>query len=155
MTIQTCERTDELLQAALSKINLDVAQLDYRRVLKRLEQHGHSQSDMARVLGISQPAVHSALKTARKAPDAVPGFSGAGPYEICQRYALGELDRARLIDELARWEYTPVPEPDWLEDVAPGPGPGSWFEVERALGEGLIDENTYEAVLQRKPPIVP
>lgn len=152
MTVQDYKEADELLQAALSRINFDLAQLDYRRALKHLEQRGHSQPQMARVLGISQPAVNSALKTARKVPEAMPGFSGASPYEICQRYALGKIDRAQLIDELTRWEYTPVAEPDWLEDIVPGPGPGSWFEVERALGEGLIDGSTYEEVLERKFP---
>ncbi|MFQ6486128.1 hypothetical protein [Brachybacterium epidermidis] len=81
-----------------------------------------------------------------------PGFSGAGPYEICRSYAQGKISHAQLVDELARWEYTPVPQPDWLEDVVPSPGPGSWFEVEQALTDGLIEDSTYEEVLDRKPP---
>ena len=67
------------------------------------------------------------------------GFSGADPYEIIQRYVIGELDRAQLLDELGRWEYTPEVYGEWE-----GYFPGDWQNyVEEAHREGLIDDSLY------------
>lgn len=60
------------------------------------------------------------------------GFSGADPYEIIQRYVIGELDRAQLLDELGRWEYTPEVYGEWE-----GYFPGDWQNyVEEATAKG-------------------
>lgn len=83
------------------------------------------------------------------------GFSGAGPYEICQRFAVGQIGRAQLVEELACWEYTPIPQPEWLEDIVPEPGPASWEEVETAVEDALIDDGVYDEVQQRRFPQQP
>ena len=44
----------------------EVDELDYRRELRRLAQHRHSQREIAKWLGIAQPSVLSALRTAAK-----------------------------------------------------------------------------------------
>lgn len=148
MTVNASGTTDRELQSAVRNRRLiEVATLDYRRSIKHLE-HELRQADIARALGVTQPALSSALKTARSVPDPVPGFSGAGPYEICQRYAVGQLGREQAIEELTRWEYPPVPEPDWLEDVVEPAPAGSWEEMEDALDDGLIDDEMYEVVLR-------
>ncbi|MGO1286053.1 hypothetical protein [Brachybacterium alimentarium] len=152
MTVQMDRPTDELGRAVRSKHLMEVAQLDYRRSIKHLEEQGRPQVEVARALGVAQPSLSSALKSARKVPEAVQGFSGAGPYEICQRFVVDQIDRARLVEELARWEYAPVPQPEWLEDVVPGPGPGSWDEVEDAVEDGLIDDGIYDEVQKRRFP---
>lgn len=35
------------------------------------------------------------------------GFSGATPYEVCERYAVGEIDRDMPIDEFTNYLYVP------------------------------------------------
>lgn len=152
MTMQMDRPTDELRRAVRSKHLMEMAQLDYRRSIKHLEQQGRPQVEVAQALGVAQPSLSSALKSARKVPELVQGFSGAGPYEICQRFAIDQIGRAQLVEELARWEYTSIPQPDWLEDVVPDPGPGSWDEVEIAVEDGLIDDDIYDEVQQRRFP---
>lgn len=128
------------------RVNLD--QLDYRRELSRLASLGGTQRQLSKVLGISQPSLSTALKTAQKVPPAKPGFSGADPYEVCQRYAVGELTRDQLIDELTRWEYaTPAKrERDYFDDLRFAT-PGSFADVGQAFDDGLIDVNAYDTVL--------
>lgn len=147
MAMQTVEAREELRRAAKSRRLMEVTKLDFRRAIKHLEG-AVPQVEIARALGVTQPSLSSALKTARAVPEAVPGFSGAGPYEICQRFAAGLIERAQLVDELTRWEYTPIPQGEWFEDPQPSPGPGSWREVVNAVDEGLIDDATYDEVLR-------
>jgi DNA-binding transcriptional regulator YdaS (Cro superfamily) len=106
-----------------------------------------SQRDIARDLGISQPAVSQQLKTAQELAPVPEGFSGSSPTEICERYAAGLLTREQLIDELTRWDYPPerMPEHEW-DDLIVSP-PGGWAEVEMALWHELIDDELYETVL--------
>ena len=66
-----------------------------------------TQVELARGLGLSQPTISDALKTAARVPEPRPGFSGADPYEIAQRYAAGDLTREELVEELSPWEYRP------------------------------------------------
>ena len=73
------------------------------------------------------------------------GFSGATPYEICERYAVGEIDRDRLIDELTRFPYVPGGTTDGYDSLIVDP-PGTWSEVSDAECGGLIDEQVYEEV---------
>ena len=125
-----------------------VSRLDYLRELRRLAG-ALTQVELARNLGVSQPTISSALKTASGLPEPRPGFSGADPYEIAQRYAAGDLSRDQLVDELARWEYRPR-DPgdgyDWMTYE-----PGEWDEtVAVALRDGLLDEATYDAILDRR-----
>lgn len=129
------------------RVNLD--QLDYRRELARLASLGIPQRQLSKVLGISQPSLSSALKTAEKVSPTRPGFSGADPYEVCLRYSVGELSREQLIAELQRWDYV-VPEPrehDHFDDLR-FDTPGSFSDVERALNDGLIDGEAYDTVLE-------
>lgn len=129
------------------RVNLD--QLDYRRELLRLRALGASQRELSKVLGISQPSLSSAMKTAVKVPPPRPGFSGADPYEVCQRHAVGELTREQLIDELTRWDYATVAvgEHDYFDDLRFST-PGSFGDVAQAFDDGLIDAEAYDAVLE-------
>ncbi|MFJ2521331.1 hypothetical protein ACIOWF_20375 [Cellulosimicrobium cellulans] len=125
-----------------------VDRLDELRLVRKLAAQ-MSQSEIARLLAISQPAVHKALKAAERVPEVADGFSGASPYEIAERYAAGQIDRARVVDELARWPYASTPTTDgvdWLVEDATG----TFEEVGRALDDGLLDADTYDAVLTAK-----
>ncbi|GEA84831.1 helix-turn-helix domain-containing protein [Cellulomonas gelida] len=125
----------------------EIDRLDYFRAL-RLVARTMRQTDLARQLGIAQPSVSQALQRAETVPDVRPGFSGATPYEIAQRYSAGELTRDQLVDELARWEYRPSASGDGYDWSTYEPG--EWQEtVVRALRDGLIDGEAYELALQK------
>lgn len=126
----------------------EIVSLDYRRGLRAVANAGVSQREIAQRLRVTQPTISAVLRKAQDLPQVTEGFSGAGPAEICQRYAAGLISRDQLIDELTRWPYTPVKDDDpydWLV-VAP---PGSWEEVTDALYEGWIDDDIYDEVIQR------
>lgn len=124
----------------------EINHLDYRRTLRVIKAQGYSQRTVAEGLHISQPALSHQLKGLDEVTEPRPGFSGAGPYEICQRYAIGQLSRAELIEELIRWPYAPSDTTDGLDTLLIEP-PGSWEEIEQAHDRGLIDSETYDEIL--------
>lgn len=127
-----------------------VDNLDVLREMRALAQ-SLSQVELARALRITQPSVSSALKTAEKVPDVRPGFSGATPYEIAQRYSAGLLTQAEVIDELARWDYESVEFTDGPLDWNVGAvTEGTWEEVARALDDGLLEPEVYDAIIDRQ-----
>src|SRR5699024_3124770 len=107
-----------------------------------LAEHGFSQRQISRWLGITQPSVNSALRTAAKVAMPVEGFSGATPMEICQRYAAGFIDREQLIDELTRFPYAPGATTDGYDSLIVDP-PGTWSEVSESIDRGLVDDDVY------------
>ncbi len=131
---------------------IDVAQIDYRRELNALVTEGYKQTEIARALHISQPAVSKAVKgAAGGAPDPAPGFSGGRA--VRDLPALRSwCDQPRSPDLRAH----PLGLPplyrggEWFEDPIPSPAPGSWREVEDAADDGLIDDEIYETVRQSK-----
>lgn len=142
----------EARAAVRARRRKEIDELDYRRELRRLGERGYTQTQIAGWLGIAQPSVTSALKTAAKVSLPAEGFSGATPYEICQRYAAGFVDRAQLVDELSRWPYVPRGTTSGpLDDLIVDP-PGSWAEVEQAAYAGLIGDDIYEEVFERRHP---
>lgn len=138
------ERTTGVVRRLRSR--LQVTRMSYLRAL-RVVAEGVTQVQLAREIGISQPSVNSALKSAAAVLDVRPGFSGATPYEIAQRFDAGELTREQVVDELGRWDYRPGSPSDgydWSTYDA-----GEFAEVERAHTEHLIDDGTYDEILVR------
>ncbi|NTW39882.1 MAG: hypothetical protein HGA44_08315 [Cellulomonadaceae bacterium] len=127
----------------------EIDELDYRRELRRLTERGYSQREVARWLGISQPALSSALRTAARVEMPATGFSGASPLEICQRYAAGLIERAQLVDELTRWTYARRDRTDGYDSLAVDQE-GTWADVEFAAGTGLIEDEVYDEVFQKR-----
>lgn len=146
MAVVDLVREAGLARRLRQRVSLD--QLDYRRELARLAALGGTQRQLSKVLGISQPSLSSALRTAHKVPEPRPGFSGADPYEICQRYAVGELTRVQLVDELTRWEYPSAEagEHEFFDDLRFSQ-PGSFDDVGRALDDDLIGADIYDTVV--------
>ena len=145
--MSTVERIPDVEVARRLRSRREVDGLDYYRVLRRLAVQ-MTQVDLARSLGLTQPSISSALKSAARVAEPRDGFSGASPYEIAQRYSAGGMSRDQTIDELARWEYVPAPRTDghdWLTDDPDG----TWDEVRRALSDGLLDAEMYTAVQDR------
>lgn len=127
----------------------EIDELDYRRELRRLTERGYSQRQVAGWLGISQPALSSALRTAARVAMPAAGFSGASPLEICQRYAAGLIERALLVDELTRWVYAPRDHTDG-DDPLTVDREGTWADVEFAAGTGLIEDEVYDEVFRKR-----
>jgi hypothetical protein len=121
-----------------------VDRLDYLRAVRALSATIR-QEDLARGLGVTQPAISSTVKKAREVEEVLAGFSGASPYEIAERYSAGQIDRAQLVVELGRFPYAPTPRTDgadWLTaQTAKTVG-----EVLDALHDGLIDPPLYEQI---------
>lgn len=121
-----------------------VDRLDYLRTVRALAATMR-QDELARALGVTQPAISATVKKAREVEDLPAGFSGASPLEIAERYAAGQIDRAQLIEELSRFPYAPSPRTDgvdWLVEEVPK----TVGDVLDALHAGLIDAELYEQV---------
>jgi hypothetical protein len=146
-TITNDARHAVVNRARTSRIREHLARLDGQRALAEASALGVTQSALASELRVTQPTISSALKTARSTPPAAAGFHGATPYEVCQRYAVGEITREVLVDELTRWPMRPARATDGLDWITGDVG--EWNEqVGPALDEGLIDDETYDAVLK-------
>lgn len=140
-----------------------IDRLDYLRGLRRLATR-MTQSDLARELGLTQPSISSALKSAAKVADPPVGFSGASVYEIAQRFTAGELGRDDLVDQLSRWPDAPGVDdgsplgasprhsslPDGLLQADSPLDHAPLYELSKALRDGLLDEATYRAVLDQR-----
>lgn len=124
----------------------DLAVLDFRRTLAELAEE-YTQSQVAEWVGLTQPTVSSVVKTARKTPAVLPGFSGATPQEICERYAAGLIERDQLVRELSAFPYEARGHTDGYDSLIVDP-PGTWAEVEAALHAGLIGEDVYAEVFE-------
>ncbi|GGM01324.1 hypothetical protein [Glutamicibacter protophormiae] len=125
-----------------------VGDLDYKRVLKAALGEKIPQKVLAQTLGVSQPAVAKALKGAVDVVDVLDGHSSATPYEVCQRYAAGLLEREAMIMELAAWPYPPTPMADEYGDYQDTDS-GTFDDVVVAKRLGLIDGEAYAEIVAR------
>ena len=147
------EKTTEELaeQAKQIRILMEMKKLDHQRILLTLFERGLDPLAIAKLIRVSRPDVEAALVQAQeeKVEQARPGFSGASPREVCKRYAIGELTREQVIDELIRWEYKEIPEEeyDYFDDIRPIVR-GSFQDVESAEYNKLIDLEIYGEVVR-------
>ncbi len=108
-----------------------------------------SQTELAVALHTSQANVSRwAARGRQQAARHPPGSLGADPYEIAQRYALGEIPRDETIAVLAAWPYEQdfVPKHYW-DDLGVSPEGGFRRTVGRAHREGLLSGTDYDAIL--------
>lgn len=147
--MQTMEVPEDARPAVRARFLKEISNIDYLRELRALVGHGYTQQKISLFLGITQPSVQSALKTAATVAMPVEGFSGATPGEICLRYAAGTIDRSRLVDELARFPYVPGGKTDGYDSLIVD-RPGTWAEVSAAVRRGLIEDDIYEEVFNRR-----
>jgi hypothetical protein len=141
------------IEAALrAKARRELGRLDYIRSVRDAVQE-LGQAAVARALSVSQPSISKLLAgaEARGVGPVAKGFSGAGPYEIAERYAAGDIDREAMIRELSAWPYVKnegaaAAAAEW-ESTPYVETPGSFAEVGRAFDEGLIDGDAYDQIL--------
>ncbi len=139
------EVPDDVRPAALARLNRELAEIDYRRELRSLIELGYSKHQVMRWIGITEKFLDDSLHAAGRDLALLEGFSGGTPDEICKRYAVGQIDRAQLIDELARYPYTEPGDTDGYDWLAVVP-PGTWSEVSDAEWYGFIDDDVYGEV---------
>lgn len=155
VTTQKSARHDDVAalvrRARQLRVRREVTTLDYNRLVHRLAAV-MPQTELARELHVSQPAISKAVS--RPVAEPREGFSGATPYEVCQRYAAGELTREQVVDELVRWPYEPTPMTDGWDDLLIIE-PGTWQDVADAHHDDLIDDAIYSEVLRRTADDVP
>ncbi|OYO21956.1 hypothetical protein CGZ93_08450 [Enemella dayhoffiae] len=107
-----------------------------RKMAHRLDEHGHSQREIADALGTNQPAVHRMLKIPTKS-------SIETPEEIILRATVTGSDRDELVRNLAKYPYT-------FGAVAPypfeGTTPGTWDQIETAALMGYLSTSEFERI---------
>ena len=136
----------ELVEKARhTKVRKKLLDLEIYRAAKTLADAGAKNNQFARGLGINEYKLPDMLKKAERVEPIRAGFSSGSPYEICQRYYVGELTRAQAIDELVRWEYKPQAkgeewDPWGMEGGAPRVR-GSWDDMHTAKTHKLIDHS--------------
>ncbi|MFT2753390.1 hypothetical protein [Clavibacter sp. Sh2088] len=140
---------EEVAPAASALLRFRLAELDYLREVRRLLDAGRSEEELARELRVFRREDVARLRAAREVSLPLEGFSGALPMEICERYAVGLIDRERLVDELARYPYVPRDATDPGDDLAVE-RPGAWSEVSQARWDGYIDGSVYSEVRSRR-----
>lgn len=114
-----------------------------------------SQTEMAAVLHTSQANVSRwAARGREHAARREAGRLGADPYEIAQRYALGQIGHEDMIAALIAWPYDEPPESQpgplgaWEDGVVPLPEGSFERTVGRAFDDGLISAEDYESILR-------
>ncbi|MHA4850954.1 MULTISPECIES: hypothetical protein [unclassified Rhodococcus (in: high G+C Gram-positive bacteria)] len=128
-----------------------VAHIGFLRNLRQLYEGGVTQTRLAEVNGVSQPAISQMLQRARiEAPDVRPGTHGGTAYEVAARCAAGEIDPETMRAELIGWEYDkPLAStgyPD-VDDVRPHTEGGFNHQVGRALAHGFLTDEDYDLIL--------
>ena len=127
------------------RAELELAKLEYQRVLKA-ESRTLTQTEIASAVRVSQPTISEALKVAVKVDEPREGFSSGSLYEMFLRYTAKKLTKARLIDELSKWDYDKPCLADSLDGLLVDKS-NTFREVEDALIKGLIGADVYDAVL--------
>jgi hypothetical protein len=107
------------------------------------------QTRMASVLHTSQANVSRwAARGREHAQRRREGRLGADPYEIAQRYALGEISWEETLAALASWPYEEDFAPtDYWDDIGVSPEGGFRHTVGRAFDDGLLSDEEYDAIL--------
>jgi hypothetical protein len=138
MTSHNAKRLNEVVAA---RARMELATIDFKRTVQDAAAHVR-QKTIAEWARLSEPRVSQIVnRTARSRP----GFSGASPTEIAQRYATGEISEQQAIDELSRWAYDPMPAFDPFDETWE-PGVGTWLEVEDAWHARLITDDMFGAI---------
>ncbi|MDO5645940.1 MAG: hypothetical protein Q4G21_09700 [Dermabacter sp.] len=127
----------------------DLLGLDLRREVKWLHRNGLSERQIAALVKMAEPTIHTLLEVGERDLEPLDGFAGATPMEICKRYEAGELDRQELIDQLVRFPYAPHGTTDGYDSLLVNP-PGTWSELSLATQMGIVDHDVYEEVFNRR-----
>lgn len=123
---------------------------------RALVEAGKTHSEIVAALGVSLSSLRRALRGENKGHRLVKsadanrdGGAIVTPYALCQRYADGLIDRAQVVDELTRFPYVQGGQTDGHDSLIVDPA-GTWAEVSVARRRGLIEDDVYEEVFNRR-----
>jgi hypothetical protein len=137
----TLHEAEHLNQVVAARARMELASLDFKRSIQNAAEHLR-QKTIAEWARLSEPRVSQIIHRTDRIR---PGFSGASPTEVAQRYAVGEISEQQTVDELSRWEYRPMPAADPFDETW-DPGSGTWLEVEDAWFARLITDAMFGAI---------
>jgi hypothetical protein len=123
-----------------------VAARALRAAVNAAVAEGASAADVARTLEITRPdadALVAELERERGPDGQLPDDA----YAVAERYAVGELSRAELIETLTGWTYAPDRVmKDYWDDLGVTREGSFRATVARALSDGLIDTEAYDTI---------
>lgn len=136
---------ERVWRAHLAHHSFVIAELDYLRAMLQVAESDLPLERIASPLHLTTFEVEMVLVQAADVTPARPGFSGANPYEICQRFAVGLLSRSEVVAELSTWDYAPESE---MRGLHAAPTRAAFDEVGLAFDHGLLDRTTFEEILK-------
>lgn len=136
---------EQLRGIVAAQARTELASIDFKRAIQEASQHIR-QKTIAEWARLSEPRVSQIVHRTKRCR---PGFSGASPTEIAQRYAVGDIDENQAVDELTRWIYVPLPIADPFDETWT-PGRGTWLEVEDAWFARLITDDMFAAIRRNR-----
>ncbi|MDO5645783.1 MAG: hypothetical protein Q4G21_08885 [Dermabacter sp.] len=142
--------TAELQSLARARARQRLGDVDYKRALVTAANAGTTQKQLARIVQVTQSSISQTLRSAAAVAFPAPGFSGASAFEICERFASGEISRDELKRQLVAWDFVPFPELSDMFDDGPPLPPGTWAEVEDALECGYLTPELYDEILDER-----
>jgi predicted transcriptional regulator len=129
---------DAVVTAIRSRDRRELADLDLRRSIIRLDDEGVSQRRIAEIVGLSQPEISRRLKRRETTP------MQATPRELVLRRAAGLMSTAAMMRELKSMTHTSVrPSGASVDDTAAG-DTGSAPQLARAYQDGLLTRAEYD-----------
>jgi hypothetical protein len=126
----------------LEQARLTVKRADALRAIATAMDAGYPAEDVARRHADSQRQAESLIRMAVAQRD----LWEVTPFEVISRATLGQMSRAEMMSRLLRHAYTRS-----RHDPTGGDGyiRGTWNQVERAVGLGLLTDDEYEMVARR------
>ena len=117
---------------------------------------GHSQTLIARLIGVSQPHVSRTLASVKAAHDGNLRPLTLSPLDIIDRRDAGEIDSAFMMEELQKISYTDGHAPMVGGMPTDAYVRGSWDDIELAFQQDKLTFDEYSALFEahrhrRKP----
>ncbi|MGW6132381.1 hypothetical protein ACWFNE_20340 [Cellulomonas sp. NPDC055163] len=138
---------EQLRAVRREQLRQSLAERDKLRAVRAASEAGITQNELARTLGVTQPAVAKMLaRAAERVPAVREGFSSATPLEVAERYAAGLITREQMRAELSAWDYTSRERPDGPYDEIWVVDDHSFENVSTATREGYLDHEDYEVI---------
>lgn len=131
-------------EATILKATEDLVRVNRLRLVARALDARISQDDLAASLDISQASVSRIAALIQSDPSVL----DESPTEIIGLRATGQIDSATMMKRLTAHAYSPG-----QHDPTGGDGyiRGTWREIERALGRGLLSNAEYEQIARKAP----
>ena len=112
-----------------------------RRLIVKAVQAGHSQTLIAKLIGVSQPQVSRTIAAVKQSNDGVLAVEPESALDIIDMRDAGEIDTAQMLKTLSALDYTEGYVPKWDGVATDAYVRGSWDDIEYAYQQ---DKLTFE-----------